>query len=129
MKAKRCFAMPLLLIMLSILIGCSSKLDNVSDEHYQYGMKAIEIVDSYLDYDIDAEEAYNKVDELMGRADTLPNENISSATCVMDTCIECDVSLIKYKFSDLHWHPSNENLEKLKEYRNSLAEYLNLNKR
>lgn len=132
MKKCRFLCHTVLIFFLSIsflLSGCGGKPSNISDEHYQYGKKAIEIIDSYLDYEIDADEAYQQMKNLSARKETLPQTEFGDKTHSADFGVEVGVSNADFYLLELRYNPSNEHLQKLIEARNRIADEIGMKQR
>ena len=74
-KIVRVLTLFLVTVMVASSIGCDKKSkipDHMSEPVYNYGKKAIEITDEYLDFKISTEEAHEKLQSLMDMEDALP---------------------------------------------------------
>ena len=112
----------LLFSTITFLSGCGGgKPNDVSDQHYQYALKAIEIADGYLDFDLTADEAYAEISELEERKEDLPDGKVGDKTYVKDFSIESNVSILSSAllrgYLDLDINIYNDVLES----RNTLA--------
>lgn len=132
MKKSRflCYIALIILLLNSLLLsGCGGKPNNISDEHYQYGKKAIEIIDSYLDYENNADEAYQQIESLVSRKDTLPQTEFEDKTHNADFGVEVGVFDADVYLLFLSINPSNEYLQKLIKARNRIAEEIGMTQR
>lgn len=110
----------ILVIAALMLTACGSP--KVSDDHLRYGQKALSIVDDYLNFNINAKEAYNKMFELTMRSYDLPDETgtenfhnnleVESSSRSMSLCLSSLNLSIDVE----------DNLQELKKQRNRLAE-------
>lgn len=124
---KRRFALKSVLLILlavftTVVTSCGGKPSTISDEHYQYGKKAIEIIDSYLDYDIDADAAHQQLEKLTERKGTLPQTEFDDPTHSSGSTVEIYVDLAEYRMSKMYHNPSKADLNDLIEYRNNIAD-------
>lgn len=122
---KRIVSMLLLLTVVFSLSSCGRPSD-VDEQHYNYGKKAIEIADKYLDYEISAQEAYNLIDDLRRREDELPDDDDRFST---NSHVETLVSLIYFNLNSLNDRyisssTAKEKYQELLEHRNILSEEL-----
>lgn len=66
----RRFAISVLVLILCLgLFACGGKPEGLSDDQYDAAIKAVETVDKYLDGKMDAEEAYEIIDDIRGEFD------------------------------------------------------------
>lgn len=110
----------IIVIAALMLTACGSP--KVSDDHLRYGQKALSIVDDYLNFNINAKEAYNKMFELTMRSYDLPDETgtenfhnnleVESSSRSMSLCLSSLNLSIDVE----------DNLQELKKQRNRLAE-------
>lgn len=125
----------LLLSITTLLLGCnggasgSTKPDNVSDQHYRYALKAIEIADGYLDYELSAVEAYYQIESLVSREEELPDSEFGDPTHSKDSSVEFYTSFLRWEISDAKYDASSEIYNKIVEYRNEIAELIGEKKR
>lgn len=121
----------LLLSITTLLLGCnggasgSTKPDNVSDQHYRYALKAIEIADGYLDYEITAADAYLQISDLLDREDELPESEFADD----DYRIESSTWRLRWEIVHAIDDASSEIYNKIVEYRNEIAEIIGEKKR
>ena len=109
-----------LIITVLTLSACGSP--KVSEDHLKYGQKALSIVDDYLNFNINAKEAHDKMFELTMRSYDLPDEvgtenfhnnlEVESSSRSMNTCLSSLSLSIDV----------DDNLQELKKERNRLAE-------
>ena len=116
------------LVMALVLTGCSEgKPSNISEAHYKYGLKALEIVDEYLDFNITAKNAREKIDALTNESDSLPKTEFKSPDHAKNFGVESGVTLLSYEL--LKIDTGSGSYDDLLEQRNELAELLNEKKR
>lgn len=127
MKRLVCFTLITCLIV--TLVGCTST--HVSNQHLNYGKKAIEIVDQYLDFEISIEEAYAKIEELVDRRDELPDTDYDDPTYFNNFWIEEYTFSISMNLFQLAYEigSETEQMEYLLANRNEIAEYIGVQKR
>ena len=106
--------------------ACKEKSEkrNISNQHIQYSKRLIEIADQYIDYDITAEEAHNKIDDLKKRSaeitDAKPGTDDYFAGSTIQNCMwGIELAINRSDFS-----PSSESVDDIKEHRNKLAEFI-----
>lgn len=115
----------LCLAVLLLLTACSSKKSKtkwpMSEQHEKYGRRALEITDAYLDFEITAKEAHERLGELKAAEDTLP-EDASEDEHLGNFLIVSSVSNLYHHFFFVSYgrKPASDILE----MRNSLAELL-----
>lgn len=112
-------------IISTIFIGCSSKPDNVSQQMYDYGVEALNIVDEYLKGDITISTAESELSVIKEKSSIVTND----ATRV-GTDKSKDI-LVGSAIDSLYFEISTGNLldniskEDVQEKRDKLVEYLN----
>ena len=126
---KRLALLVLAFILLGSLAGCNSRPNNISEQHYSYGKKAIEIADKYIDYEINAEEAYKQIQELQSRSEELPEIKIEDKNYVYNSAIEIEVSSLSSRLLSAKWHPSQDNFQSIVEARNKIAQHVGISQR
>ena len=126
---KRLALLVLAFILLGSLVGCNSKPSNISEQHYSYGKKAIEIADKYIDYEINAEEAYKQIQELQSRSEELPETKVGDSDHGRNFGIEIEVSVLSSSLSRAKWNPSQDNFQSVVEARNKIAQYIGVSQR
>ena len=125
-----------LVIAAVLLFGEHSKgkPDDISSQHYQYALKAIEYVDQYLDYEISVYEAYTLLNELKYQS-ALPETEHGDATYYKNYVVEFNVWGIKndlfrmYSDSILDSSDSTDYYDEILESRNEIAEIVGEKKR
>ena len=116
----------LLLSITTLLLGCSdgtsnsTKPDNVSDQHYRYALKAIEIADGYLDYEITATDAYLQISDLLDRENELPESKFADE----NYRIESSTWRLNWEIGKAMDAASSEVYNKIVEFRNEIAELI-----
>lgn len=112
-------------IIATLFAGCSSKPDNVSQQMYDYGIEALNVVDEYLNGDMTISTAESELSVIKEKASIVSND----ATRV-GTDKNKDI-LVGSAINSLYFEISTGNLlndvskEDVQEKRDSLAEYLN----
>lgn len=110
----------LVVLLCCLLAGCGGgRPSDLSDAHYQYGKRALEIVDDCLDYDIDLDTAYNKIKKLEEMEDTLPPAGTTEGGSAANFAVESDVLIISSKISILRL--GSGDMSELLNKRNDLA--------
>lgn len=51
-------------VCIAIIYFCNKKPSNISDEMYDFGIEALEVIDDYLDNEIDSQTAYEKLSSI-----------------------------------------------------------------
>lgn len=121
----------MLLSTITLLLGCNggasgnTKPDNVSDQHYMYALKAIEIADGYLDYEITATDAYLQISDLLDREDELPGSEFADDNYRVESC----TWRLNWEIGKAMDAASSEIYNKIVEYRNEIAELIGEKKR
>lgn len=108
------------LITLS-LFGCGESTP-ISEQHYSYGKKAVEIVDQYLDYKISAAEVSSSLSELQKREDELPEHEYGDDDHANNYHVEINTFLVSRKIENQKYSPSSESYTDILELRNKIAE-------
>lgn len=112
-------------IITTLFVGCNSKPDNVSQQMYDYGIEALNVVDEYLNGDMTISTAESELSVIKEKASIVSND----ATRV-GTDKNKDI-LVGSAINSLYFEISTGNLlndvskEDVQEKRDSLAEYLN----
>ena len=107
---------------ITFLSGCGGgKPNDVSDQHYQYALKAIEIADGYLDFDLTVDEAYAEISELEERKEELPDGKVGDKTHAKDFSIESNVSMLSSALVRGYLDLDTDIYDDVLERRNSLA--------
>lgn len=106
------------------ICACSSVPNGMSEQHYQYGLKVLEIIDQYLDYDISAEEAYQRITDTEKRSNELPNSDFGDDDNEGNFDIEFNVTMTSYAMMKVMHDPTQDNYKELLSQRNKLASCL-----
>lgn len=78
--------------IISLFVGCSGKPSGMSEAYYNYGKRALEIVDGYLDLKKTASEAYDELKELDRIEETLQEPTgVDSSVSVYVLCLNVDL--------------------------------------
>lgn len=85
-----------LTLLLSLLSACSSPQFPMTEQHEKFGRKALEIADAYLDFEITADEAYQKISDIYDAKDSLPEGTSDQKTG--NLLVESDVFLLESAF-------------------------------
>ena len=110
-----------------MLCGCSSNPEDVTEETYRTGKNALEAIDQYLDGEITAEDAHDKLDLyydiLDGHSDTLDETGndyklFSNCHSVQTNCMSASYAITKIDAG------SSDGMEALIESRNDIAEII-----
>ena len=118
------------LLCITLFSSCGGdKKDLPSDRFVQFGNKIIEIVDMYADYDITAEQAYNKLEDLRTRESELTDAEPGTDDYFNGSKMQNFIWNISLDLNSLKVEPSSERLKKLIENRNALAEVIGADKR
>jgi|GEM_PF-4968654 len=119
---------PFILILALVLTGCGKgKPNDISEAHYKYGLKALEIADEYLDFNTTAKIARIKIEALTKEKDSLPKTEFKSPDHAKNTSVESKVTLLSYDL--LQIDTGSGSYDDLLKRRNELAEILNEKKR
>ncbi len=119
---KRFFVFFAALTSLFVFSYCNAPQKSaMSNQHYQYGLKVLEIVDQYLDYDISAEDAYNQLGEVIQRDDSLPDAEYGSNESLGNLKVESEAIFMHSHLLDLKYESTTEDYESLLQSRNELA--------
>ena len=111
-------------ILLIFLCGCESKPGDISEQHYNYGIKALEIADQYLDYKMTADEAASALNELLKREDELPETEFGDTNHANNYHVEINTYLICRNIERQSYSADTETFNSIKETRNSIARAL-----
>ena len=90
---KKILAMGLILAL--CLCGCGSKgLKGIPQDTYDDMVKITEIVDEYLDLEMDADEAQEKIEQLRGRIhlEFIDEEDTEVNLLILDSCLNAIIS-------------------------------------
>lgn len=122
----------ILCLAAALLCGCSSKPGDVTEETYRTGKNALTEIDQYLDGEITAEEAHDKLDtyyeildEHSDTLDTTGDDFKLSANCstVKRNCMTASYSITKIKSG------VSGGTESLLDSRNNIAETIGKSER
>lgn len=126
---RKSFIIIALVLVILMLSSCSKekKPEGMSEAHYSYGLKALEIVDSYLDFDTTSGEAREDLEVLISEQDNLPETEFKHPEHLKNFSIEHCVNMLEYNLfkADLEGGAYENVLEE----RNELAELLNRKER
>lgn len=117
-------------LLIALLTGTKTgvKPDDVSNEHYSYGKRALDIIDQYLDNAIDAKTAAKQLDNLIDSEwDDLPETPVSDKTHINGFDIEQNVVSCYLIMTDINYGTGSQ--DELLKHRNEIAEILNEKKR
>lgn len=123
----------LLVIILAVgAVGCGDKKpkipEGMNESVYNYGVRAVEIADEFLDFKITKSEAEQKFKDLQTMEDNLPNsqgENAVSERALRSRVIS-NTSIL---YSGIRGFYDNVDLDAVKANRNKLAKLLGLKER
>lgn len=115
----------ILCLAAALLCGCSSKPGGVTEETYRTGKNALEAIDQYLDGEITAEEAHDKLDLyydiLDEHGDTISSDDREpSRNC---SYIKSDCMSASYAIVVINSGRAGE-MESLMDSRNDIAEII-----
>ena len=129
-KIVRIVALMLVIVLAAGAVGCGEKKakipEHMSEPVYNYGKKAVEIIDDYLDFKITTEEAHQKIQDLMEMEEALPNpkgDNGINERAVRSSITSKVLSLYSSTMS------KKDSLDKVIAKRNELAKTLGLKER
>ena len=115
------------MIFLLSLCACHNygvKPEDISNAHYEFGKKALDIVDQYMDGRISAETARDRLDHLYNYGDYgLPETELEDPTHSKNFSVEVTVWLLNIEMSSIAFGTGSES--DLLDKRNDLAEDLN----
>lgn len=124
-----------LLSTITLILGCSSgKPDDMSEQHYKYAIQVIEITDAYLDYELTADEAYDKLSELINRENELPDSKLGDPNYSREHTVEFYTRSLHYDIMSAD-HKNIMNMSSVETYgsivesRNKIAESIGMKKR
>ena len=122
-------AATVVLITAVALVISLGKPYDVSEQYYQYALRAMEIADQYLDYEITATEASILLDTLTARESELPDTPTRDASFSNDRSIVRTVNSLSRSISLAKYFPTSEDYDNVLEDRNELAEIVGHKKR
>lgn len=99
MKCKKIFSIILLAMFIFVIAGCGENNipDGISEQAYTAGTKALEITDSYLNYEIAKDDAQKQLEEISDRL----IEEVKTSSFEKDSNVETCVTTISLKmFND-----------------------------
>ena len=111
---KRVFCFLLTVIVVLSLAACSSRMDGISDDAYEYGLAALETADVYISGRITGEAAKDNLSRVSILVDNCDGEN--------DFFVSSNVALLKYAVTAKA--NGTGTMEKVKEAREDLAKVL-----
>ena len=115
MKCKKIFSIILLAMLIFAVAGCGENTpDGVSEQAYAAGTKALEITDSYLNYEITRDDAQKQLEEISDRL----IEEAKTSSFEKDSNVETCVTIISLELS------LNDSDKEIKESRDALADRL-----
>lgn len=130
---KRFLSLALAAMLLITACSCSGGGGNASDKAVSVASQAIEIADQYLDGDIDAGEADEKLDDLieqMSYVDDLPDETAEeSRQRAADFLISTDLTVLSYSIFNDNYEQTSDSYDEVVENRNELASDAGLKER
>lgn len=89
---KRVFSIVALVAMIFNLCACGSKrMDGISDRAYDYGLAALETADEFINGDLDADAASDKLERTLILVDRCDGENdslVSSSIFLLQVAID-----------------------------------------
>lgn len=122
---KRFFAVLLAVSMLgSILAGCGDgKPAGMTDNVYEYGCKALDIVNQYLDTDIEADAAHDKLKQIEATIDPQSDDVAMKAT---EGSIKIEVQYLAFLMVQAQNEMRNleSTIDEIKEWRDKLSSNL-----
>ena len=124
---KRLIPSMICIILLVSICACHNygvKPDDISNAHYEFGKKALDIVDQYMDGRISAETARDRLDHLYNYGDhDLPETEFGDPMHRKNFSVEGTVWFLKIEMSSIAFGTGSES--ELLDKRNDLAEDLN----
>ena len=111
-----------LVIVLTIFTACGEgKPTNISDDHYEFGCKVVDIIDQYMDNTIDADTAYTRIGNLIRTdKDKLPETEFGDPTHAAGSTVELYTVLVWNELSSIDYGTGSQ--QELKDYRNKIAD-------
>ncbi|MCD7805018.1 MAG: hypothetical protein LUH03_07730 [Oscillospiraceae bacterium] len=123
---KRIALIAMCFVMLITL--CSCKPSDVGELSYEMGKDAIEVVDDYLDYTINASAAYDRLKEVQEQENVISYE-YGSPTYDKDMSIRIKLNGLIVDLIDVQVSNTDENRQVILDERNDLAELLGISTR
>lgn len=118
-----------LIIFSLTFASCTNKPNDISEQHIQYGTKAVEIADYYLDYELSADEASVMLDSLRKRENELPDTEFGDKEHSKNSSVESNVLYLQVKLLSASVYGTSKEYEEVLNQRNEIAEYVGLKKR
>lgn len=111
-----------------ILVSCGNtggKPEDMNEEIYNYGVSAVETTEEYLNADITADEADNKMDILEQSANSIETDEM------IDKSVQASINLLAAQFRTISYNSIDDNisdsdLNDLRDARDDLKETLNM---
>lgn len=111
-----------------LLAGCGSdgKPEEMNEDIYSYGVKAVEVIDSFLESDLTIDEAVDKTDALSASADSIETDESS------DKLVQTNLSTLSLQFFTISVRNhrgsdvSSDDMSDLREMRETLKDLLNM---
>ena len=111
-----------------MLISCgntSGKPEDMNEEIYNYGVSAVETTEEYLNADITADDADNKMDTLEQSANSIETDEM------IDKSVQASINLLAAQFRTISYNSidnniSDSDLNDLQDARDDLKETLNM---
>lgn len=111
-----------------ILVSCGNtggKPEDMNEEIYNYGVSAVETTEEYLNADITADEADNKMDNLEQSANSIETDEM------IDKSVQSSINLLAAQFRTISYNSIDDNisdsdLNDLRDARDDLKETLNM---
>lgn len=110
-------------------LGCSAdgKPTDISEGHYNYGIRALEIADGYLDFEVTAESAFESMELLVSEAAVLPTSEFGDVSHEKNSAVEHHVTMMSHDLMAAKFDKGS--YDDLLEERNQLAEVVGKPKR
>ena len=111
----------LMVLVVSVFAGCNNT--GASKDSLSLGKEALEIADSYLDSEIDGDDAVDQLEELYNTLfEYAEDEGEDSGTYEQDTMIAAYTFSVQMYIWNCEYYGTDEYYDKLIEARNNLAE-------
>lgn len=122
---KKLITIFLLIALIFSLCACyGSKPDDIDQEFYEFGKKALDIADHYIDGNISADEADERLHNLYRSGEySLPEIEIGGLKNIHNSSVKSTTLILAVEAGDLAYGTGSES--KFLELRNSLAKVLN----
>ncbi len=112
-------------IVVFVLLPLSSR-NPVDTQHEKFGRKAVEIADSFLDFEISAQEAYSQIIDLYYAKSAMPEVSKNDKYYKGNDSVETEVFLLSCDLGDAYY---KSDASGVLSSRNKLAETLGLSSR